>query len=56
MHYSPVSINASAFDGWRPHKLVGHGSQLVTTARELLAVRGHELSRSLYIVAEDLLD
>jgi hypothetical protein len=54
MNYPPVSINT--FDCWRSHKLEGHGIQLITAARNLLAVRGHELSHSRHVVAEDLLD
>jgi hypothetical protein len=54
MNHPPVLINT--FDFWRSHKLEGHGIQLITAGRILLAVRGHELSRSHYVVAKDLLD
>jgi hypothetical protein len=54
MNYFPVSINT--FDCWRSHKLEGHGIQLIAAARILLAFRGHELSHSHRVVAEDLLD
>ena len=54
MNHPPVLINP--FDSWKPHKLEGHGIQLITAARILLAVRGHELSHSRYVVAKDLLD
>lgn len=54
MNDLPVSINT--FDYWRPHKFEGHGIQLITAARILLAVRGHELSHSRRVVANDLLD
>ena len=54
MNYPFVSINT--FDSWRSHKLEGHGIQLVTAARILLAVRGNELSYSRHVVANSLLD
>jgi hypothetical protein len=54
MNHPPVLINT--FDCWKSHKLEGHGIQLITAARILLAVRGHELSHSRYVVAKDLLD
>jgi len=54
MNHPPVLINT--FDCWRSHKLEGHGIQLITAARILLAVRGRELSHSHYVVAKDLLD
>jgi len=38
------------------HKLEGHGIQLVTASRILLAARGHELSHSRHVMAEDLLN
>jgi hypothetical protein len=54
MNHPPVSIDTS--DCWTSRKLEGHGILLITAARILLAVRGHELSHSHYVVAEDLLD
>jgi hypothetical protein len=54
MNYPPLSIDT--FDYWRSHKLEGHGIQLITAARNLLAVRGHVLRHSHYVVARDLLD
>jgi hypothetical protein len=54
MNSPPVSTNI--FDFWRPHKLEKHGTQLITAARTLLAVRRDELSHSHHVVAENLLD
>ena len=54
MDHPPVSVNA--FDFWSPHRLEGHGIQLITAARVLLAARGHQLSHSHHVVANDLLD
>jgi hypothetical protein len=52
----PPLVSINTFDCWNSHKREGHGIHLITAARILLAVRGHELSHSHYVVAKDLLD